>query len=156
MNILFKEHHKLLVKLLEARVNFMVVGGYAVNYYGYNRSTGDIDLWIKPDNTNRDKLLEILTGFGFDKTGIKKLRHTDFQKTFVFSIWEKPYKVDFLTHISGVDFGDADSRKVIGNFQGLSLPFINLQDLIISKITTTRLRDKADVEELQKIKNSSL
>jgi hypothetical protein len=49
MNIFLKEHYLLLEKLINARVEFIIVGGYAVNYHGYNRTTGDLDLWIKPD-----------------------------------------------------------------------------------------------------------
>ena len=60
MNIFLKEHYLLLEKLINAGVEFIIIGGYAVNYHGYNRTTGDLDLWIKPDNDNRDILLTVL------------------------------------------------------------------------------------------------
>ena len=42
---LFKE---VILELLQSKVSFLLIGGYAVNYYGYGRFTGDIDFWIKP------------------------------------------------------------------------------------------------------------
>jgi hypothetical protein len=59
--------------------------------------------------------------------------------------------VDFLTHISGIEFNKAYSANEIINLQGIDLPFISFDHLVLSKMTTNRLRDKADVEELQKI-----
>jgi predicted nucleotidyltransferase len=150
-NIFFKEHQLLLEKLINAGVKFIIVGGYAVNYHGYNRTTGDLDLWIKPDSTNRELLLNVLSEMGFNKDGIEFIQNSDFDKPFVFNIWERPYKVDFMTKISGITYEEADKNKVIENFQGLPIPFLDLQHLVVSKMTTNRLRDRADVEELQKI-----
>jgi predicted nucleotidyltransferase len=151
MNIFLKEHQLLLEKLLRAGVKFIIIGGYAVNYHGYNRTTGDLDLWIKPDNKNRDILITVLKEFDFQTEGLEKLHNTDFSKPFVFNFWEKPYKVDVLTKISGVSFDEAYKKKIIENFEGLSIPFLDFHHLILSKMTTNRLRDQADVEELQKI-----
>jgi len=53
MNIFLESHSNLLEKLIKANVEFLIIGGYAVNYYGYNRTTGDLDIWIKPDNFNK-------------------------------------------------------------------------------------------------------
>ena len=70
MNIFFKEHHEILAALLKHRVNFMLIGGYAVNYYGYHRTTGDMDIWLEPSNENKEMLLQAFTALGFDDEGI--------------------------------------------------------------------------------------
>lgn len=44
MNILIEEHRQLLLSLLNNNVSFILIGGYAVIYYGYERITGDIDI----------------------------------------------------------------------------------------------------------------
>jgi len=45
-------------------VRYIVVGGYAVNFHGYRRTTGDIDLWIKPDNgENKKAILKSLKNY---------------------------------------------------------------------------------------------
>jgi predicted nucleotidyltransferase len=151
MNIFLESHREILEKLIQSDIEFLIIGGFAVNYYGYNRTTGDLDIWIKPDNVNRDKLIHLLDKMGFAKDDIITLRQSDFEDAIVFHIWEKPYKVDFLTHISGVDFNEAIRVKELAKIQGLDLPMIDFDHLVLSKMTTKRLRDKADVEELQKI-----
>ena len=57
MNILIETHKKLLLALIKQNVEFILIGGYAVVYYGYSRATGDIDIWLKPDNHNKSKFL---------------------------------------------------------------------------------------------------
>ncbi len=57
MNLFIEQHQDLLKKLLEAKVDFIIIGGYSVIFHGYKRTTGDIDIWLKPDNTNKEKLL---------------------------------------------------------------------------------------------------
>jgi hypothetical protein len=152
MNIFFKEHKILLEKLISAGVKFIIVGGYAINYHGYNRTTGDLDIWIKPGNDNRDILLVVLKELGFREESLQNLRQADFEQPFAFHFWDEPYKVDIMTKISGVSFDEADTKKIIMNYEGLSIPFLDFNHLVLSKMTTNRLRDQADVEELQKIK----
>lgn len=69
----------------------------------------------------------------------------------VFSMWDEPEKVDFLTRISMIEFEDANQRKIIADIDDIKIPFLHLNDLVLSKFNTGRLKDKADVEELQKI-----
>lgn len=151
MNIFLDSHKILLENLIKADVKFIIIGGFAVNYYGYSRTTGDLDLWIKPDNKNRDKLAGVLEKSGFNRRDLKIIRQTNFEQVFVFHIWEKPFQIDFITRVSGIDFNQADKAKIIVSIQGLDLPMISFEHLILSKMTTNRLRDKADIEELQKI-----
>jgi len=56
MDILAAAHKTFLMDLLDAKVNFILIGGYAVNYHGYPRYTADMDIWLKPDNGNKQKL----------------------------------------------------------------------------------------------------
>ena len=42
--------------MINKNVRFLVVGGYAVNSYGFMRSTGDMDIWIDTDELNLEKL----------------------------------------------------------------------------------------------------
>jgi len=60
-------------------------------------------------------------------------------------------RVDFLTKISGVNYEEADKEKVIVDIEGMKIPVLHLNHLILSKIGTERTKDKADIEELQKI-----
>lgn len=151
MDVFFEPHRILLQALLDFNVDFIVVGGYAVNLYGYNRPTGDMDLWLNPTVINKQKLLKMLHQNGFDNDSLAYIYSVDFTKPLVFSIGEAPLKIDFLTQVNLVEYDKANAQKNIVNIDGLSIPFIHLNDLVLSKINTGRLKDQADIEELQKI-----
>lgn len=57
MNVFIENHQRLLASLTNRRVNFLLVGGYAVIYHGYKRTTGDMDIWLEPSNDNKLKLM---------------------------------------------------------------------------------------------------
>jgi predicted nucleotidyltransferase len=151
MNIFFEEHQKVLTVLIEHKVHFMLIGGYAVNYHGYSRTTGDMDVWIKPDNENKLLLLQALLKLGFDEAGIKEIESWDFTKPQLFHILDKPYRTDFLTYVSGIKYTEAEQEIIKGEFEGMLVPFININHLIRSKQNTGRLKDQADIEYLNKI-----
>ena len=152
MNIFVTYTHDLLHQLNLNEVPYIVVGGYAVNYHGYRRTTGDIDIWIKPSNENsKTQLLIALKNLGITEDKLQKLSQIDFTLPIVFVDGKEPYKIDFMTRISGVNFDDAWDKKIIAELDGLKIPFIHLHHLILSKISNNRTKDKLDVEELQKI-----
>jgi len=62
--MLNEDYKEMLQLLLEEQVYFIIVGAYALGAHGYPRATGDIDIWIKPDNTNSSKLYKVLARFG--------------------------------------------------------------------------------------------
>ena len=151
MNIFLDAHKGLLSKLLNGGVEFILIGGYSVIYHGYKRTTGDMDLWLKPDNDNKKKLLPILGSLGFNDDDLSAINSIDFTKHVVFSIWDDPEKVDFITIINLVSYKEADSLKIIADLDGLKIPVIHINHLILSKINTGRLQDQADVEKLQQL-----
>lgn len=151
MDIFFKEHKELFKELLDGKVEFILIGGYAVNIHGYVRATHDMDLWIKPDNENKLKLITVLRNKGFNKEDIKFIKKQDFEKAFVFHIWKKPLQVDFLTKINFVSYADADKEKLMLPVEDFFVPVIQYHHLLQSKNSTGRPQDKADIDRLQKI-----
>ncbi len=153
MNIFFKEHQEILNALLKHHISFMLIGGYAVNYYGYHRTTGDMDIWLEPSNDNKELLLQALTALGFDEEGLNTVRSWDFTKPQKFHIGsdEQPDKTEFMTHISGIAFHNAAEQKIIVDIDGKHLPMIHYKSLIQNKKSTERTKDLADVEYLEKI-----
>ena len=57
----FREFLKLLT---EHQVEYLLIGGYAVGYYGYPRTTADMDVWVSLDQTNAERLVSVLNEFG--------------------------------------------------------------------------------------------
>jgi len=154
MNIFDDYTRNLLNELNKNNVEYIVVGGYAVNFYGYRRTTGDIDLLIKPDNgTNKKNIIQSLRNLLVEENILAQLNELDFSTPIVFIDGEEPFKIDFMTYISGVDFNEAWQQKEQTSLENISIPFIHLKHLIISKTTAGRPQDKIDIEKLQQIQN---
>jgi len=151
MIIFLEEHKQILRSLLDCKVDFILIGGYAVNYHGYNRPTGDMDILLRPNNANKEKLLLMFMQEGFVEESLKNVRDLDFTKAAVFHIGKPPKRIDFLTHISRVDFDEAWKEKQLLPMGEYSVPVLHLHHLILAKMGTGRERDKGDIDELQKI-----
>ena len=155
MNLFVDKHIELLKALLKNNVDFIIIGGYSVIFHGYKRTTGDLDIWVKPDNTNKEKVLLALKEVKIDSHSISEIGKLDFTGYAAFCIWEEPERADFITRINLVNYDDADKNKIIGDMDGVKIPFLHLNDLVLSKMNTGRGKDKADIEELQKIQKHS-
>ena len=140
MNIFIEDYRLVLKKLFEHKVDYMLIGGYAVNIYGYNRVTGDMDIWIKPDNNNKLLLLDAMAAMDFDEAGINTIKNWDFTTPQIFNIFEKPQQTEFMTHISGIKYEEAKLTAIEANVDGLPIPLIHIQNLIINKKASGRLR----------------
>jgi NACalpha-BTF3-like transcription factor len=151
MDIFLEQHKNFLLLLLKHEVEFMLIGGYAVIYYGYERGTEDMDLWLKPTNANRDKFIEALKEHGVSRETLTAVKEMDFTTTLVMYIGEKPNTIEFLTKVQGVTYEEADKEKVMLPLKDKQIPVIQYHHLVLTKIATGRTKDKADIEELQKI-----
>src|SRR4051794_29205388 len=100
---LFPDFKEFLKFLNSARVRYLVLGGYAVSYYGYQRTTDDLDVWIAIDPKNAAKVSDVLRSFwGFPAATVKPTLFQSPGKIFKFGI--EPYRIDILTAPDGVDF----------------------------------------------------
>jgi hypothetical protein len=151
MNILNEFHQRFLIELLKNDVDFIIVGGLSVVFHGYIRTTGDMDLWVRPDNDNKHKLIKVIAKFGLSEDSIDLLRTKDFTKTMAFHFNNPPEKIEFLTYISGLKFDIVFPNCEYLTIEQYNIPFLRYEDLIINKISSGRLKDQADVEELSKI-----
>ena len=96
-----------LLSFEDAGVNFMLAGGFAVNYHGYTRTTSDLDVWIKPSEENKPKIIRALKKLKFDSDQINDL---DFTKQFSFKIGINPMDLDIFNHITGVSYTEAEKK----------------------------------------------
>jgi hypothetical protein len=135
----------------EEKVEFMLVGAYAVAAPGLPRATGDIDLWIKRSQDNADRVWSAITRFGAPVSNISK---QDFiTPGTVVQLGVIPRRIDILTEITGVDYEEAEQDRVFINIEGLKIPVIGLLHLIQNKNAVARPQDKADVARLEKLQS---
>ena len=138
--------------LLEEQVDFILVGAYALAAHGYPRATGDIDIWVRADEINSINIYRALERFG---APVDQITVNDFaNEGIVFQIGVTPRRIDIITHLDGVSFGEANEDKVIVEVEGLKLPILSFDKLIKNKLSTGRERDELDVKLLQKRKKS--
>lgn len=128
------------------RVEYLVVGGYAVAMHGRPRHTGDLDVWVRRSPENASKLMSVLREFGFGALGLEE---GDFLKREqVVQLGYPPFRIDLLTDIDGVEFATAWSSRESFTHDGLTLNLIGLSDLKQNKQATARPRDMDDLENL--------
>lgn len=145
------EDFKEFIALLNANgVKYLVVGGYAVAYHGHPRYTKDLDFWIWANPDNAERLIKTLQDFGFSEMGLQSADFLDARN--VVQLGNPPNRIDLITEVSGLDFENAYQNRKEAVFEGISINFISVEDLIKNKSETGRLTDLADVERLTKRK----
>lgn len=141
-----------MLKLLDAeRVDYLVVGGYAVAGHGVPRATGDIDLWIRPTAENAAKVWRALDRFGAPRSRLSPASFT--QPDVVYQIGLPPNRIDFLTTIDGVEFEAAWLERVTCTVGDVSFAMLSLKHLVANKRATGRPQDLADIARLQDASN---
>ncbi len=152
MDIFFEEHRTLLKMMVHNKVRFMLIGGYAVIHYGYERSTGDMDVWLETSEDNKACFLKALRDFGITDEGMEHVGKVDFSKPFpVFFFGQRPRRIDFISLIQRVTFKEAFLQASHFLLDGVAIPIIQYHHLILSKQFTGRPQDLADIEKLQQI-----
>jgi len=138
-----------LLKLLEEhKVEYMIVGGYAVAYHGYPRFTKDIDIFFNPTEENACRIQRALIGFGFNENDVPIKAFTTPGNVLTFGVI--PSRVDLINEIDAVSYEDAQKKAVRGRYGSVEVNFIGYVDLVRNKKATPRTRDKGDAEELIK------
>jgi predicted nucleotidyltransferase len=137
------------LKLLNsARVEYLLIGGYAVGYYGYPRATGDLDIWVAISDKNARKLVRVLKDFGFDVPNLSPEVFVETNRLVRFG--EPPLRIEILTTISGVSFDDCFARRNRVKFDGLRVNLISLDDLKKNKAASGRPKDLDDLQALDR------
>jgi predicted nucleotidyltransferase len=135
------------LRLLNSRgVKYLVVGGYAVGYYGYPRATGDLDIWIAVSQVNAEKMAEALRDFGMpEKEVVKDLF---IKKDKVVRIGVPPVRIEVITGASGVNFDECYLRREVMDIEDIAVSFISLEDLRTNKNACGRFKDLEDLKHL--------
>jgi hypothetical protein len=144
----FKEFLQLLER---EKIDYLLVGGYAVGLYGYARATVDIDIWVKRDIATAKKLFLMLEEFGFPTKDVTPEEFT--APDTVFQMGVPPVRLDLLTSISGVEFDFAFTKRQRMKLDGLEINVISLNDLRTNKKTVGRFKDLNDIEKLERNKD---
>ena len=141
----FREFLKL---LNEASVEYLLIGGYAVGYHGYPRTTADMDVWVAISPANAERLVEVFRRFGMDDSSLTVdlfLQHGKIVRMGV-----PPMRIEVITAIDGVTFAESFARREAVVLDGLRVNMISLADLRKNKLASGRHKDLDDLEHLPK------
>lgn len=161
------DFERIIEKLGDANVRYLIVGGVAVVLHGYQRLTADLDLIVALDEPNLRAAMEALGDLGFRPRA--PVRMIDFidpairqnwvteKGLTVFSLWSDQHpstEVDLFAE-SPVDFNQAFSRSMTALIGRHQIHFASIDDLVTMKRAAGRPKDLLDIEELLRIKDSS-
>ncbi len=143
---LAKDFKEFIELLNSNRVEYVIVGAYALAFHGTPRYTGDIAFLVRCSPENAARLLESLAQFGFGSLGIKA---DDFLiPDQVVQLGFPPCRIDIVTSITGVDFDEVWARRIESELDGQPVSFIDRTSFLKNKKATGRAKDLADVEAL--------
>ena len=141
-----KDFKEFLALLNVHEEDFMIVDGYALAYHGAPRYTGDIDVFVKPDRKNAQRIIKVLEEFGFSSLD---LSIDDFQnEDNVVQLGLPPVRIDIITSISGVSWEQADTTKESGFYGNVPVNYIGKKQYVMNKKAIGRAKDIADIEAL--------
>lgn len=137
-----------LFELLNANdVKYLLIGGYAVGYYGYPRATNDIDVFVADDHANSRNLVKALSEFGFSGENLSEELFT--QKKSIIEMGVEPMMIQIMNFASGISFDEAYARRVVVRIEGVDVSLISKDDLKTNKLASGRYKDLADIERLE-------
>ena len=132
--------------LNEKGVKYLLIGGYAVGYHGYPRATNDMDIWIAIHPENAQRVITALHDFGFDMPEL--VPGLFLQEDKIIRMGNPPMRLEISTSISGVEFDECYSSRVVDILDGVETNIISLRHLKLNKKAAGRLKDLADLENL--------
>jgi hypothetical protein len=135
-----------LTLLRSHRVEYLLIGGYAVGYHGYPRATADMDIWVARTPENAGRLAAVLREFGFLDSAIPA--DAFLEKDRIIRMGVPPMRIELVTSISGVAFEDSYRERVNDTIDGVGVDIISLTRLKENKRAAGRLKDLADLEQL--------
>ena len=140
----FKEFLRL---LNVERVEYLLIGGYAVGHYGFPRATADMDIWIAIHPDTAKRMVSTLLKFGFRPDQIDE--ETFLEQGRIIRMGVPPLRIEVLNDISGVKFAECYARRNMIEIGGTPVSLISLDDLKINKRASGRYKDLEDLENLK-------
>jgi hypothetical protein len=138
----------LLAALTDTGARFLVVGAHALAAHGVPRVTGDLDIWVEPTDANAARVWAALARFGAP-LDLLSIRESDFVRANqVIQLGLPPYRIDLMTSISGVGFGDAWDGRLAGTLFEVPVAFIGREAFLRNKRISGRPKDLEDIRSL--------
>ena len=147
-NLLNPDFVEFLQCLYSESVEAVLVGGYAVVLHGYFRTTGDLDIWVRPTSENYKRMQAAFVTFGLPVEAISEAAFLDVSQADVFTFGRPPMAIDILTKVKGLNFEETFEMAEEICIDGAPLRLIHLNHLKRAKKAANRNKDRDDLEHL--------
>ena len=141
-------------ELNNKKVEYLLIGGYAMGAYGHHRGTGDLDIFINATEQNAKRLMEACTDYGIS---VDQLNKEMFMVPKMVGIGHPPLRIELLKKLDTIDFEYAYQRVQLKRVDGLEIRVASIDDLILLKKAArkdrSKSRDLEDLSFLEKLKN---
>ena len=141
-----KDFKELLELFNKHKVDYVIVGAYALAFHGCPRYTGDLDLLVKPDSNNARRIIEAIKEFGFESLDLTTEDFSSKEK--VVQLGVPPIRIDILTSLTGVTWEQVSSNRAKGEYGDIPVYFIGKNEFIANKKALGRHKDLADIESI--------
>lgn len=129
------------------RVEFVIIGGIALAFYGYPRFTGDLDIWIRPSSENVEKAFKAIEDFF--GTGLNSAPGDFLKGHHMISLGEEPIKIELHIKLDGVAEDEIWNLKAKGTFGTEDVYYIGKETFIKNKRAVGRDQDLVDIGKIQ-------
>jgi hypothetical protein len=154
MDILHPEFVLFLTCAEKNNLRYLLIGGYAVNYYGHSRNTNDLDVWIAPTNENKIAFINTLLCMKYSKDEVDPLHKEDFTKPFKADIGPPSADIDILTFVHPkISFDEAEKDKEVFTVEDITIHFVPYNFLREMKLFAARDKDLSDITALERLRN---
>ena len=131
--------------LNNSKVEYVIIGSFALAYHGYPRATGDIDFWIRPSPLNLRALRNALYDFGFKEPDISD---NDLISGQIIQLGYPPVRIDLITILDGLSDQEIWDGREKGKFGDHDVFYLGRDAFIKNKRVLGRYKDLADLELL--------
>lgn len=155
MDILNPEFLLFLRCAQQNNLRYMLIGGYAVNYYGYNRNTDDTDVWLAPTNENKKAFMDTLLCMNYSEQEVSPLNNEDFTTGFMGVINAGDSPIDVLTIVHhAILFDEAEKEQNVFEIEpGISMKIVPYDFLKDMKLRSRRDKEMWDIARLEELRS---
>ena len=147
-NLFNNDFHDFILAFNNSNVDYILVGGFSVIIHGYNRATGDMDIWVRKSHGNYTRILKAFLLFGMPVYDMSLEKFLEDDGSNVFTFGRKPVAIDLMTACKGLDFEETFQSAQWKEFEGLPIKVIHLDQLIKAKKASGRYKDLDDINKL--------
>jgi hypothetical protein len=142
------DFREFLQALNDQEVEYILVGGFAVILHGYQRVTGDMDIWVNRTEENYIRIKAAFDQFGMPVFDMSRENFLFEKSMDVFRFGRRPNAIDIMLSVKGLQFSECFEIAKWFEDDGLQIKVLHINHLRQAKKEAGRFKDFDDLEHL--------